>query len=55
MALVRKHVLKNLDTNEYLTESGWSTNVGDAKAYELSDLDSLATGNYVVIYVCIVS
>jgi hypothetical protein len=47
MAITYKIILQNPSTGEYLTSSGWSSNIADAKSFSKSDLDSVSSGNYI--------
>jgi len=52
MAHSLRYVLQNASTGQYLTESGWSSNVADAKKFDRStDLDNLPSGEYIQLYV----
>ena len=55
MAKTLKYILQDISTNEYLTETGWSSNMDDAKHYIQSDVDALPIGKYLVIWVWVVS
>jgi len=48
MANSLRYVLQNTSTGQYLTESGWSSNIVDAKRFIPSDLDSLSIGEYIL-------
>ncbi len=50
-----RYVLKNANTGQYLTESGWSSNISDAKIFDSSsDLTNLSTGYYIQEFVWVV-
>ena len=49
MASTLKYILQSISNNQYLTASGWSTNISDAKSFTISDLDGLSLGDYKLI------
>ena len=50
MASTFKYALQSTSTNQYLTPTGWSTNLSDAKRFDQStDLDGLSVGDYILI------
>lgn len=51
-----KYVLKDKLTNQYLTTTGWSNNIEDAKQFDPSvDLDNLSSGYYIQEFLWTVS
>ena len=52
MASSLRYIIQSVSTNKYLTDSGWSSNVADAKKFDRStDLDNLPSGEYIQLYV----
>ena len=50
MASTFKYALQSTSTNQYLTPTGWSDNISDAKSFDQStDLDGLNNGDYILI------
>ena len=47
MAHSLRYILQNVSTGEYMTSTGWSSNVADAKRFLPSDLDTLSPGEYI--------
>ena len=55
MAITYKIILQNPSTGEYLTDTGWSSNIANAKHFEISDLDGLSIGEYILHTVYIIT
>jgi hypothetical protein len=55
MAHSLKYVIQNISTSEYLTDTGWSSNIANAKRFETSDLDGLSIGEYMLHTVYIIT
>jgi hypothetical protein len=50
MANTFKWILQSSSTNKYLTSTGWSINIADAKSFDQpTDLDGLNNGDYILI------
>tara|TARA_Y100000389_G_scaffold156182_1_gene156996 strand:+ start:230 stop:397 length:168 start_codon:yes stop_codon:yes gene_type:complete len=47
MASSSKYILQNPSTGEYLTSSGWSSDIADAKSFSKTDLNTISPGNYI--------
>ncbi|MDB9847640.1 hypothetical protein OAC50_00475 [bacterium] len=48
MASSLRYIIQSVSTNEYLTDSGWSSKIADAKRFITSDLDGLSIGEYIL-------
>lgn len=48
MAHSLRYILQNVSTGEYMTSTGWSSNIANAKHFEISDLDGLSIGEYML-------
>jgi hypothetical protein len=48
MAYSLKYIIQSISTSEYLTDTGWSSNITNAKRFEISDLDGLSIGEYML-------
>ena len=55
MASSFKYILENPTTGEYLTSTGWSSNIADAKQFSKADLDTVSSGIYIQHTVWVVS
>jgi len=50
MASTFKYALQSTSTNQYLTSTGWSINLSDAKEFNQStDLEGLSVGDYILV------
>jgi len=47
MASSYKIILQDSSTGDYLTNSGWSSDIVNAKSFSQTDLDSLPSGSYI--------
>ena len=47
MAIAYKFILQQLETGDYITETGFSSDITQAKMFSKVDLESLPTGSYV--------
>ena len=47
MAHSLRYILQNVSTGEYMTSTGWSSDVADAKRFTPDDLGPLSPGEYI--------